>query len=213
MGLNLRQQRLLEFGHNQRDITFRDYAQFFGPRRGGCTVHRRVLQQYSLALAHLTRALDRTRPVVSNDGWEHTDSDIWSVHDYTARGDELRERYGTPESVQLLLDGIGPAGRRLRLTGAARPVDRGQPLMLTEFGGVSYAGERADAWGYSTASDDGDFEARVGELLHAVRDCSPIAGYCWTQLTDTGQETNGLLRADRSPKLPLEVLRRLVGGD
>jgi len=191
-------------------ITWVPLNESWGVQHGAHDVRQ---QQYSLALAHLTRALDRTRPVVSNDGWEHTDSDIWSVHDYTARGDELRERYGTPESVQLLLDGIGPAGRRLRLTGAARPVDRGQPLMLTEFGGVSYAGERADAWGYSTASDDGDFEARVGELLHAVRDCSPIAGYCWTQLTDTGQETNGLLRADRSPKLPLEVLRRLVGGD
>ena len=33
-------------------------------------------QKFALALASLTRALDLTRPVVSNEGWEHVDSDI-----------------------------------------------------------------------------------------------------------------------------------------
>lgn len=174
--------------------------------------HDVAQQHYSLGLAHLTRALDPSRPVVSNDGWEHTDSDIWTVHDYTEGGDEMRTRYGTPEAVQAVLDGIGPAGRRIRLTDASVPTDRGQPVMITEFGGVSYAGGRDDAWGYSTATDDNDFAARVGDLLDAVRACPPISGFCWTQLTDTGQETNGLLRADRTPKLPVEVIRRLVTG-
>ncbi|WP_250443098.1 glycoside hydrolase family 2 protein [Actinotalea sp. C106] len=175
--------------------------------------HDVAQQHYGLGLAHLTRAVDPTRPVVSNDGWEHTDSDIWTVHDYAERGEELRERYGTPEAVAALLAGIGPAGRRIRLTDAAPVHDRGQPLMLTEFGGVSYAGGRDDAWGYSTATDDEDFAERVGDLLGAIRACRPVAGFCWTQLTDTGQETNGLLRADRSPKLPVEVLRQLVTGE
>ncbi|WP_182112730.1 MULTISPECIES: glycoside hydrolase family 2 protein [unclassified Actinotalea] len=172
--------------------------------------HDPAQRHYSLGLAHLTRALDPTRPVVSNDGWEHTDSDIWSVHDYAARGEELRERYGTPEAVRALLGGIGPAGRRMRVVDVP---DRGQPVMLTEFGGVSYAGGRDDAWGYSTATSDEDFEARIGDLLDAVRACAPLAGFCWTQLTDTGQETNGLLHADRTPKLPVETLRRLVTGE
>ncbi|MDQ0726683.1 hypothetical protein [Microbacterium sp. W4I20] len=39
-----------------------------------------------------------------------------------------------------------------------------------------------------------------------------VTGFCYTQLTDTMQEANGLLRADRSPKLPVEVLRALVTG-
>ena len=169
--------------------------------------HDPAQQHYGIALANLTRALDPTRPVVSNDGWEHTDSDIWTVHDYAERGAEIRSRYATPEAVAELLDGFGPAGRRMRLV----PVpDRGQPVMLTEFGGVSYASGREDAWGYSTATDDVDFEKRLLDLLDAVRDCAPIAGYCYTQLTDTGQETNGLLDADRRPKLPLEVLRRCI---
>ncbi|WP_447925320.1 glycoside hydrolase family 2 protein [Georgenia muralis] len=191
-------------------ITWVPLNESWGVQHGA---HDVAQQHYGLGLAHLTRALDPSRPVVSNDGWEHTDSDIWSVHDYSERGDDLRARYGTTEAVQELLRGIGPAGRRIRLTDAAPVHDRGQPVMLTEFGGVSYAGGREDAWGYSTATDDEDFERRVGELLGAVRECAPLAGFCWTQLTDTGQETNGLLHADRRPKLPVEVLRRLVTGE
>lgn len=170
-------------------------------------------QHYGVGLVHLTKALDRTRPVVSNDGWEHTDSDIWSIHDYSARGDDLRIRLGTPEAVRDVLDGIGQSGRRTRLEDAIPRVDRGQPVMLTELGGISHAGDHEGAWGYSSATDDEDFARRVGDLLDAVRDCRTITGFCWTQLTDTRQETNGLLRADRTPKLPLADLRRLVTGE
>lgn len=83
--------------------------------------------------------------------------------------------------------------------------------MLTEFGGVSYAAQHEGDWGYSTASDAADYEARLGDLLDAVRE-GALAGFCYTQLTDTGQETNGLLDADRKPKLPLETLRRIITG-
>lgn len=191
-------------------ITWVPLNESWGVQHGAHDVQQ---QHYGLALVHLTKALDSLRPVVSNDGWEHTDSDIWTIHDYAERGEELLARYGTPESVQAELDGFGAPGRRLRLADGARPTDRGQAVMLTEFGGVSYAGARDDAWGYSTAVDDDDFAARVGDLLAAVRACTPLAGFCWTQLTDTGQETNGLLRADRTPKLPVEVLRRIVTGE
>ncbi|WP_226925339.1 glycoside hydrolase family 2 protein [Georgenia thermotolerans] len=173
--------------------------------------HDPAQRHYGLALAHLTRALDPTRPVVSNDGWEHTDSDIWTVHDYTPDGATLRARYGTPGAIGELLDGLGPAGRRMRLT--TEP-DRGQPVMLTEFGGVSLApASDPDAWGYSTARDAADLRARLTEIFDAVNACAPLAGYCYTQLADTGQETNGLLTADREPKLPLGELRAIIAGD
>ncbi|UNX55717.1 glycoside hydrolase family 2 [Georgenia sp. TF02-10] len=173
--------------------------------------HVPAQRHYATGLANLTRAVDPTRPVVSNDGWEHTDSDIWSVHDYAPSGEQLRQRYGTADAVrELLAGGIGHAGRRVRLTCDG---DRGQPLMLTEFGGVSYAADREEAWGYSTAADAEDFAARLRDLFDAVRACPPLAGFCYTQLTDTGQETNGLLDEDRRPKLPVEQLRALVLGD
>ena len=155
---------------------------------------------------------DPTRPVVSNDGWEHLDSDIWSIHDYESSGEVVAKRYASGESVAELFDGIGPAGRRLRLSDEP---DRGQPVMLTEFGGVKFApdSEFDNAWGYSTAVSPEDFATRIAALLDAVRASTVLAGYCYTQLTDTGQETNGVVRADRTPKLPVGRIREIMTGE
>ena len=43
-------------------------------------------QDYVRGLYHLTKALDPTRPVIGNDGWEHVVSDVWGIHDYTHDG-------------------------------------------------------------------------------------------------------------------------------
>jgi beta-galactosidase/beta-glucuronidase len=173
--------------------------------------HDATVREYARSLFHLTTSLDPTRPVVSNDGWEHLDSDIWSIHDYEAAGDVVAARYSTRASVDALFAGVGPAGRRLRLSDEP---DRGQPVMLTEFGGIKFTSEGGEdnAWGYSTATSSADFDRRLASLLDAVRASEVLAGYCYTQLTDTGQETNGLVMADRSPKLPLERIRAIMTG-
>lgn len=176
-------------------------------------------RSFSTAMAELTRAVDPTRPVVSNDGWEHTDSDLLTIHDYSDAGTELVARYGSAAAVEAVVAGPGPNGRLLTLAhrGRARMGADDAPVMLTEFGGVRYEsdviGDREDSWGYSTARDADDFAARVGELYDAVRASSVLAGSCWTQLTDTLQEANGLLRADRTPKLPVERLRAIITGE
>jgi len=167
-------------------------------------------QAFSRAITDLTRALDATRPVISNDGWEHTNSDIWTVHDYDADPERLAVRYGSTEALDELLDGFGPAGRRMRSTHG----DEGQPIMLTEFGGVSYVeGAVEGSWGYSSAHNPAEFESQVAGLLRAVQSSRVLSGFCYTQLTDTGQETNGLLWADRTPKVPIDALRRAILGD
>ena len=40
-------------------------------------------------------------------------------------------------------------------------------------------------------------------LLEIVAHSPLLAGFCYTQFADTFQEANGLLRADRTPKIPL----------
>jgi hypothetical protein len=42
--------------------------------------------------------------------------------------------------------------------------------------------------------------------MNAVLDSPSIVGFCYTQLTDVQQETNGLLTADRKPKLDVEAV-------
>jgi hypothetical protein len=45
-------------------------------------------------------------------------------------------------------------------------------------------------------------------LLEAVSETTMFSGFCYTQFTDTFQETNGLLNADRSPKVALDEIRK-----
>jgi beta-galactosidase/beta-glucuronidase len=162
---------------------------------------------YSRGLTELTRAIDGTRPVISNDGWEHTDSDLITIHDYESDPEVLARRYGSRAALDELIAGPGPAGRRIQLHDSALA----RPIMLTEFGGVSWIDhDIADAWGYSSARDADDFGARVTGLIGAVADSTVLAGFCYTQLADTGQETNGLLRDDRTPKVPVELLRAAI---
>ena len=168
-------------------------------------------QAYARALVDLTRALDPSRPVIGNDGWEQQETDVVTIHDYEGDGAVLADTYRDDAARTRALEGLAPSGHPQFVGGA---VDRGQPVMLTEFGGVRYqaAGRRTEGWGYTAAVDGDDWVARITALYDGVRASTFLAGSCWTQLTDTMQETNGLLHADRTPKVPIEQIRRAVTG-
>jgi hypothetical protein len=91
---------------------------------------------------------------------------------------------------------------------------RGQPIMLTEFGGIAYIKGRrsagAKAWGYSKASTERQFLKLFTDLMSAVISSPLFSGFCYTQFTDTFQEMNGLLTADRTPKIPLKAIAKAV---
>jgi beta-galactosidase/beta-glucuronidase len=169
---------------------------------------RRDQQDFATSLYYLTKAIDQTRPVISNEGWEHTISDIWGFHDYTQFKAHLAERYGTREAIERTLTEMRPTRKRLLL----RPEDRrGQPVMLTEFGGLSMHPKTGQAWfGYATAESDDEYLAMIKSLFDAIYESTDLAGYCYTQITDTLQETNGLLDENRNPKLPVEKLRDII---
>jgi len=174
-------------------------------------------QQFARGLAALTRALDPSRPVISNDGWEHVDSDIMSVHDYAVDPHELRAHYaGRQAAEDTVLRGHGPQGRRLVLDPrqAESFLEGRAPLMVTEFGGISLSSdaEDADSWGYAEVSSVEEYAELVGQLFAALHASREVVGFCYTQFMDTGLETNGLLHADGTPKLPLDTIRRFVTG-
>ncbi len=170
--------------------------------------HNQTQRHYVQALYHLTKSLDPTRPVIGNDGWEHIISDIYSIHDYTFEGATLRERYGGAEAVERTLREVQPHYRTLALPGFQRTHE---PIMLTEFGGISYSPRPGESWhGYGTVSSRDAFLAKYRELVDAILDSPAIAGFCYTQLTDTGQETNGLLTAEREPKLAPTAIRLIT---
>jgi hypothetical protein len=178
--------------------------------RGVPTIAQDAAQRdYATALYHLTKALDPTRPVISNDGWEHTRSDLLGVHDYAARGELLAERYRDAEAIDRAVRDQSPGGRRVLLEGER---DRDRPVVLSEFGGLSLAPEEGEEWfGYATVQSADEYLERFAGLVDALLDNPEIAGFCYTQLTDTEQERNGLLAADRAPKLDPDRIRAIVG--
>ena len=160
------------------------------------------------ALYHFTKTLDPTRPVVGNDGWESAATDMIGIHDYDDDAEQLKERYGVGITPEQLLDRRRPAGRVLTLDGHPH---RGQPIILTECGGIAYytgdQPQRDKPWGYSVATSGEDWLSRYRRLMEAVVSSRMLTGFCYTQFADTFQEVNGLLRADRRPKMDLEQIR------
>jgi beta-galactosidase/beta-glucuronidase len=173
--------------------------------------HSPAQRAFVEGVVQLTRALDPSRPVISNDGWEMTDSDMWTIHDYAGTGEELRARYGTAAAVDAMLTEGRPGGRRVVLHPDPRDPRGGRPVLLTEFGGLSYRPEGEEWFGYSTVTSPAQLHSRLDELFRAVTGSPELAGFCYTQLTDTEQETNGLLTAERQPKVPADEIRRMVG--
>ncbi|MFE6891359.1 glycoside hydrolase family 2 TIM barrel-domain containing protein [Streptomyces sp. NPDC057694] len=159
------------------------------------------------ALYHLTKALDPSRPAVSNDGWEISQADIWGVHDYTQDAATLRRRYGHAALRQGELREQWPGAKRVTLDGAGY---HQQPVVLSEFGGATFEPAAGEEWfGYDTVASQKEFADRLSGLVSAAVD-SGLAGFCYTQFTDTLQETNGLLTAERAPKLPVAELRAVL---
>jgi hypothetical protein len=161
------------------------------------------------AMYHVTRSVDPTRPCIGNDGWEFLAGDLFGIHDYTFDGDTLRERYGTTDAIWRLLREVQPGHRFVKLGNSELPADT--PFILSEFGGISFQPDSTEEWfGYGTVESVEEYENKYGELLDAVLSCTAIAGFCYTQLTDTQQETNGLLTEDREYKIDPEIIRTIT---
>ena len=169
---------------------------------------RKDQQDFASAMYYLTRSIDPSRPTMSNDGWEHTRSDIWGVHDYSPDADSMELRYGSAEEVRRSLSDRSPYRRRILLD---ETDERGQPVILTEIGGFSFTPDRGENWfGYATIDSPDDLVKRLDALVSAIARQRDLAGFCYTQLTDTLQEENGLLTADRRPKVDVEEVRRII---
>ena len=165
-------------------------------------------RQQALARAtyHLLKAWDGTRLVSANDGWEQVESDICGIHDYEASGEAFAVKYARRDDLMRQ----GATGRLIYAQGFHY---QGQPVLITEYGGISFASDVPENWGYHGAvRDEADFMERYAGITGAIKQTAYICGYCYTQLTDVMQETNGLMDAQRRPKLAVDDVRRVNQG-
>jgi beta-galactosidase/beta-glucuronidase len=166
-------------------------------------------RNYVKALYYLTKTHDPTRPVIGNDGWESVATDIIGIHDYDSNYERMGRRYWAHEVVPKLFKRERPAGRMLVLDRNSR---REHPIVLSEFGGIALSMDAQATWGYTRAETAQTFAERFAQLLKVVRGMEALSGFCYTQFADTYQEANGLLWADRTPKIPLTAIARAVTG-
>jgi hypothetical protein len=176
---------------------------------------------YVQALYYLTKTLDPSRLVVGNDGWEHSTTDIIGIHDYDNAPHKLLLRYDSAQPLNSILYGRSPAGKLIALQGLSQAADHtGHPIMLTEFGGIACKDYRSEeespldekVWGYSVAQSGQELLREYAALMQAIHKLTLFRGFCYTQFADTFQEANGLLYADRKPKIPLSEIAAITRG-
>lgn len=160
-----------------------------------------TLDDVTHAMFLAARLADPTRPVLDASGFSHRvlDTDVYDSHSYEQDPQRFaEEQKGLAEGRPFVnLDD----GKVL-----STPY-RGQPYFVSEFGGIRWAPDDEESWGYGdqVASLE-EFYARFEGLVAVLRDDPEMFGYCYTQLSDVESECNGVVRYDRSEKLDLDRL-------
>jgi beta-galactosidase/beta-glucuronidase len=164
-------------------------------------------------MVRTTRRLDATRPVIDNDGWEHTDiGDVCAIHDYSPTSEALVKRYEIT-----LKTGVLPERAWSNKPFFARGSKyRGQPIVLSEVGGFltippEIPPEERDVLYryYDSFEKPEELVEKYLDLMKGIATLTFLAGFCYTQLTDIEQEINGLLTYDRQSKVPAEEIARI----
>jgi beta-galactosidase/beta-glucuronidase len=161
-----------------------------------------------------TKAADPTRPVLDASGYSHRmpGADIYDSHSYEQDPDAFRrQQAGLAEGrpfVNLL------NGQTISLPYA------GQPFFISEYGGIWWnpglaadstseqANDRTDSWGYGDrVRTVEEWYDRYDGLTSVLLEDPGMFGYCFTQLTDTFQEENGIYDVARRPKFDVARIR------
>lgn len=167
----------------------------------------RQQQHFTQGLYHLIHSLDSTRLVESNDGWAQTETDICAIHNYNhgSKDDHKTYNYYTESLSSWEKVLLNPPVWDIFADGFHY---LGQPILLTEFGGVGYNKKDTEkGWGYTGATTDDEFVSEYQRIINAVSKSHCLNGFVYTQLSDTEQEVNGLLDVNHDPKVKPELIK------
>ena len=167
-------------------------------------------KQHTLAMYHMIKSLDPTRLVISNDGWEMTKTDICAIHNYNHGQKDEAEKYAYYQHALATKENLLSARHHGSWKTYTNGFEyEGEPILLTEFGGIGFKVGADDGWGYTSVTNEADYIEDYRRIMEAVFASKGLHGYCYTQLTDVEQEVNGILTYDRQPKCDLKELHKL----
>lgn len=161
-------------------------------------------QRYIEDIAAKIRQTD-SRPVITNDGWYHLDSDILSLHEYEQDANVFAREYANKHYV--VTDKVINSNKYGKAFAKGYKYSN-QPVFISEYGGIAIQGN--GGWGYGEfAPDVSLYEQRLRKIVGTVLSTPYVSGCCYTQFNDTQQEVNGLLDANRRAKLPVSTIKSI----
>lgn len=167
---------------------------------------RKSEQNFTEAVYYLTKSLDKYRPVIVNDGWEHTISDIITLHDYEEVGEVLKARYTEGKEEIMSTEIYHCSGKSAFANGYSY---KGQPVIISEYGGIAFNNDDS-GWGYGNkVNTKEEFIKRFDEITTAVKEIPYVCGFCYTQVSDVQQEINGMMDMERNFKVNPEIIREI----
>ena len=153
----------------------------------------------------LTKALDRTRPVIDASGYQHVETDIYDVHNY----EQDTARFAS------FFAPMAAGGEPFRNRPELDAPYRGQPYFVSEYGGIWWNPQQSDdrGWGYGGVAgrprSEDEFLARYRQLTETLLRHPRMCALCYTQLYDVEQEVNGLYTYDRRAKFDPALIRAI----
>lgn len=171
--------------------------------------HDRQEQHFSQAIYHYLHAIDKSRLVISNDGWAATETDIVAIHNYMHGQKDEKAKYDYYKET------LSSREKLVSRPSTAWPIFaegfsyQGQPILLTEFGGIAYEVSEQEGWGYTKVNSEAEFLEDYERVMEALYASKGLWGYCYTQITDVEQEINGLLTYDRKAKCDLSKIKEI----
>ncbi len=167
--------------------------------------HRKQWDEGIAMLYDVTKAIDPDRPCIDTSGNYHVKTDVFDLHDYDQNPVTFKARWDRLPHEGVLDDGFRD-----------RQTYRGEPVFISEYGGIRWAAGEKDetlcgSWGYGDdPHSEEEFYERFKGLTDALLDNPRLFGLCYTQLTDVEQEQNGLYTYDRKLKFDAERLSAIM---
>ena len=163
---------------------------------------RRQLDSLLAMVYRVTKQLDPTRPCIDTSGNFHVVTDIFDVHDYEQ----------DPASFAAHYEAFRTGGAFYDAQAARQQYDGKKPMFVSEYGGIKWnpQGDVEKAWGYGDGpATEEAFIERYRGLTEALLSNPNMFGFCYTQLYDVEQETNGLYTYSREPKFDMAVFHAI----
>ena len=151
----------------------------------------------------VTKKLDPTRPVNETSGYQHQKTDIWTVHHYEPIPEKLNKALNPKKGVYRNFPHFETSYKN-------------QPYIIDEYGGVWWLPKqlrkKMRSWGHGDKVRPKTIKEvyeRMEKLTEVVLKTHHIQGFCYTQLTDVEQETNGVYLYDRKNKFNVNKIKKI----